>query len=488
MTQEESTPAFVSIPDMRAIQAGETVCVRVVVPGRKYQASMWYTPMPNMPWDSVMLDLAGQTTGVSIPVDLKMVRDMRNTERSSTHIYEADVMLRDADSYVPTGWIEFRDAQWNPQNGLPLVDYNPEPLAISPQLKVAVVDLGGKYSLDNYLKLPLCTEPNSEGRWIHQADLPFNQTLVPAAENHGLVWLPYDCRLRPISYQEFAQCAQTQYPRMHWFGDSNTRRMMKKIVSLGEWCGKPEEQTTKQCLCEDHGQPFGNFHTLQPDTIIDLDPESGGQMYAVHTMPSADFSNVPHNKSRIYMHRWAGLTNQNRPPWHEALVALNVSQKFGHPEMALVALSNWENAYSSNSQFAMQMDLLLDLVDEQYSQNTELYLRTGQYYCCRTDPSPINTRHASRLRGFYFDDYIVDSFRHRFGSSHKIQVWDVAMLGERLPLEVRKESFTCPSNHARAEMIDIENQVLFNAMCNQPEQASTASAPTLASDLNKTRL
>ncbi|KAJ1790043.1 hypothetical protein LPJ62_002127, partial [Coemansia sp. RSA 2167] len=39
------------------------------------------------------------------------------------------------------------------------------------------------YSLHNYLELPLCTDMDMDGRWIHVDDLPFNASLVPQADN-----------------------------------------------------------------------------------------------------------------------------------------------------------------------------------------------------------------------------------------------------------------------------------------------------------------
>ncbi|KAJ2158015.1 hypothetical protein GGF46_004094 [Coemansia sp. RSA 552] len=410
--QEDFAPPFVSIPDLRPIHAGETVCIRVVVPAREHRASLWYMPLPNMPWDSVLLDLVGLNTSVSVPVNLQMVQDFRNTNRSSVHVYEADVTLRDADSYVPRGVVEFRDAQWNPQSGLRPVEYDPEPLFISPQLQVTVDDPNRKYTLDNYLELPLCTEPDAEGRWIRQADLPFNQTLVPAAENHGLVWLPYDCRLRPISYQEFGLCTQTRYPRMHWFGDSNIRRSMKKIVTLGEWCTDPERLETRQCLCEDYSEPFDPFDPRRRDTVIDLDRTAGGQAIAV----PEDFTVIPPNKTRIYMHKMEGLyTVSGKKHWLTMLQEQRVAKRFGHPMAMVMSLTAWDSAFLPREYFSQQMDRMLDYMDQEYSNFTEIYVRTGQYFCCRTDSSK-KTRSYSRLRNSYYSRYVVDAFRFQ-GSS-----------------------------------------------------------------------
>ncbi|KAJ2130468.1 hypothetical protein GGF48_001997 [Coemansia sp. RSA 921] len=134
------------------------------------------------------------------------------------------------------------------------------------------------------------------------------------------------------------------------------------------------------------------------------------------------------------------------------------------------------------------MQKLLDYVQVEYSNYTQLYIRTGQYYCCRTDQTPNAPRAYSRLRNAYFDQYVIDAFRERFGHSHVIRIWNVAQVSERLPLSVRKETVKCPANHARAEVVEIENQILMNAMCNyfEPyvpmEQASVGEEDDLETD------
>ncbi|KAJ1764282.1 hypothetical protein LPJ74_006679, partial [Coemansia sp. RSA 1843] len=53
------------------------------------------------------------------------------------------------------------------------------------------------------------------------------------------------------------------------------------------------------------------------------------------------------------------------------------------------------------------------------------------------------------------------------GDTRKISVWDVASLTERRPYKARDAEVNfCPANHVRSEVINIENQILMNAMCN----------------------
>ncbi|KAJ2766836.1 hypothetical protein IWQ57_004202, partial [Coemansia nantahalensis] len=440
------------------------------------RVSITYRPMAEMPWDSVLLDMVGRATNISVPVALKPTPDYRNTVRDSTHVYEADVLLRDVDTFAPRGFIEYRDGKWNPESGLPIEPYRPESLLIDDKLAVEVSDADGSnpFSLERYLDLPLCTEPDAEGRWVHAETLPFSAAEVPPADNHNMVWLPYSCRLRRVSYAELADCMTTHHQRIHWFGDSNTRRALKKIVTLGQWCTEEEDLGSRACLCEDgFDKNFTRFNVWVREQIIDMTSEGGQAL----TTPLADYRAVPDKTARIYMYKWDGLTSRNRPPW-PTLFEKGVVAHYGHPSVAIISLANWDAAFSSHVEFAVQLDLLLELLEREYTPSTKFIIRTGQYYCCRTDAT-VEARQYTRLRNAYFSDYVNRAFRERFGATRRVAVWDVASLSERLPLSTRKEADVCNSNHPRAEIIEVENQLLYNAMCNiAPGTDAPRAAPS----------
>ncbi|KAJ2692533.1 hypothetical protein GGH99_001668 [Coemansia sp. RSA 1285] len=465
--EEAMSHPFVDIQQTGPISLGETVCVRVVVPAPKARVSVLYTPFPGKPWDSVQLDLVGNITGVSVPVRLRAVEDYRNSLRDSAHVYEADVPLRDVDAFVPQGVLEYRDAKWNPEDGLPPVVYAPEALQVSDGLVVQVVDSdqNNRLSLAQHLSLPLCTEANPEGRWLNATEIPFDTSTLMPPDHHGRIWVPYTCRMQRYSYQDFTKCLVQKYPILHMYGDSNTRRMLKKLTTLGEWCSTEESHTTHPCLCEDYGDRFERFRVSREEVVIDMDPITGGNS------PTGNFSKAmaPPNKSRIYFRRWGGLTARNAMPWSRSFDA-GVQHFFGTPQVAIISLTNWDAAFSTRAYFAAQLDRLVALVEKSYGPETEIILRTGQHYCCRYDNSRTH-RQYSRLRNQSFDSYIADVFRERLGDRRRISVWDVATLMETQPLEIRSELPFCPSNHARAEIIDIENHLLFNRLCNPADGA-----------------
>ncbi|KAJ1990438.1 hypothetical protein EDC05_004082 [Coemansia umbellata] len=453
-------PLFVEIPSLQPINVGDTVCVRVIIPANRVKASVVFAPFPDTPWDSILLDMVGNSTGISVPVELKRVDDLRNYGINNAHIYEADVQLRDADLYRPEGYLEYRDAKWNAEAPLGPQPFMPEPLFISDLLAIDVQDKDKQspFSLSRYMELPVCTESNPEGRWVSIDDIPFDTSSLPPPDNHNRVWLPYDCRLLRISYQSFAQCLISKYPTVHFFGDSNMRRALKKITTLGEWCSTPQEQASGRCLCEDHSEPFPRFNLNIRDAHINMDPTNGGWAQTgdlVHTRHA--------NQSRIYAHRWDGLTENNQAPWWAVFGA--GMERNGHAQLVIISLTNWDAAFSTRSFYAWELNRLLDIIENVYDPRTEIMVRTGQYYCCRHDESRTKRRY-SRLRNKAFDSYIVDAFTERFNSTRKLSIWDVSALSERRPLEARKESISCHANHARAEIIEIENQLLFNHMCN----------------------
>ncbi|KAJ1663167.1 hypothetical protein IW140_005667 [Coemansia sp. RSA 1813] len=457
------TPAFVDIPGLPfKLDVGETVCIRVVVPKAVKKRPLLFVPFPGMPMDSVVLDLVGNNTGISVPVELKLVNDARNYMRYSTHIYEADVLLRDVDTYHPEGYVEFRDAQWNPEDPQEPQPYVPEKLYVSYLLEIPVVDKHGKspYSLNNYLQLPQCNVSNPEGRWVSIDDIPFNTRKLPLPDNNNRIWMPYDCRLKRVSYKKFAKCLLERYPNMHVFGDSNTRRYLKKITTLGAWCGTTEERNTAGCICEDYVDPFDRFSIHARSSFIDMDPLNGGHI------PSGEFSmtSAPANKSRIFFRKWEGLTERFSLDWQDVFKANNIETVHGHPQVAIFSLTNWDAAFSSRAIFLRDLTLLLDHIEHGYSMGTEIIIRTGQYYCCRSDSSNWKRKY-SRLRNKSFDQQVIDEFKRRLGAKYKISIWDVSAISENLPYEARKQAVVCASNHARSEIVETENQVLFNYLC-----------------------
>ncbi|KAJ2552593.1 hypothetical protein IWW35_002253 [Coemansia sp. RSA 1878] len=176
----------------------------------------------------------------------------------------------------------------------------PEQLYVRSDAYVTVIDDGlSKHSMSNYLALPLCTEPDTDSRWIATYNMPFNASLALSLNNYNCMWLSYNCRLRRYSYQEFAQCLQQKHSLVHWFGDS-TRRALKKITTLGKWCSRPDEVDTQLCICNDNAEGFGSYSKQVSVIPLDIDPVTGDTL----PLDSQQLGTVAANSSRIILFKW----------------------------------------------------------------------------------------------------------------------------------------------------------------------------------------
>ncbi|KAJ2758660.1 hypothetical protein IWQ56_005940, partial [Coemansia nantahalensis] len=446
--QKTAAPAFVDMPRTGEAESGSSVCVRVVVPAKALNVSASFEPIPATPWDSILLDLVGAETGISVPVQLQMAAHAQNYHRDATHVYEADVVLRDVDTFRPAGYIEFRAALWNPQDFQAPQPFVPEPLAIADDARVVVVDREARspFSLQRHLELPLCTEADADGRWVLAASLPFDAAQALAPDHTGRVWLPYECRLRPYTYQAFAQCLVRKYPLVHWYGDSNTRRALKKVTSLGRWCGTPEEQQSLKCTCNDNSEDFKPYQSHARIAPVVMDPATGG----APPLDPNDYAGPVANRSRIVAFKWDGLTSRNDPPWIEYFAA-DTMAKLGRPAATIFGATNWDTAFSTHSFFVGEAEKLADQFAATYPATPDIIVRTGQYYCCTSDMDAYWKRRYSRLRNRYFDRDLVAALRRRLPAANRVRVWDVALLAERRPYAAREDASKCAANHVRAE-------------------------------------
>ncbi|KAJ2557144.1 hypothetical protein EV175_001524 [Coemansia sp. RSA 1933] len=455
------TAAFVDIANTNAIAVGGTVCVRVVIPAKESMVPAAFTPLPMEPWDSVLLDLVGNSTGISVPVDLKPVTGPHSLYRDTAHVYEADVRLRDVDVFKPEGYIEFRHARWNPDGVLDPQPFEPEMLEIPQRLQIQVTGdpiLG----FEQYMNLPLCTSASAEGRWVSVRDIPANvAVLLMPPDNQNRVWMPYDCRLRSYAYRDFAQCLVDKYPVLHWFGDSNTRRALKKVTSLGEWCNTAKDRASHLCICNDNTEQYARYNSNARIAPIDIDPVHGG------VAASSIDSPVPNNRSRIVAFKWDGLTDRNQPAWADPFDRADGLFTKPLPAAVIIGVINWDTAFSTRSFFANEVNRLIQKVRSTYPPSTLIIIRTGQYYCCTSDMNKFWKRRYSRLRNRHYNRYIVEQFTQLLPPTYRFLVWDVSSMAEKRPYAARHAEINfCPANHVPSEIVDIENQILINAMCN----------------------
>ena len=135
------------------------------------------------------------------------------------------------------------DAPWNPEprDGSPfgtlLVDEALRHPATSPLPatdELLEVAHGAKLSADDTDQLPECSSHAMAGTW---------------RAGH---FVPFRCSLRSLSHPQFDSCMSRLNGTVHLFGDSNSRRASKALVSRGAWCA-PGSEDLPHCRCEDCG-------------------------------------------------------------------------------------------------------------------------------------------------------------------------------------------------------------------------------------------
>ncbi|KAJ1965360.1 hypothetical protein GGI12_000838 [Dipsacomyces acuminosporus] len=464
------------------ISAGQPICVRVVVPpqapANSVEASsrhitQLYQPIAGSPgmWDSIILDAVGAKTGASVPVTLSPLHHLNMIAHDLVHIYEGELRLYDSDVFRLDGTLEYREARWNyePPATEPF-DYTPESIDVPGDMHIEVVaPQSSPYHINNYVRLPLCTRSDEPGRWLPASSLPFAAASQSLPVVKGRVWLPYRCRLRGYSYSAFLQCLDTNRPfspdrgetyTIHWFGDTNTRRSLKKITSLGKWCsgGNNHQQF---CECDDSGEVFSRFtgQNSVRNTLFLLNDEDGGWSTLENGEPKTRKVEGP--LARIYFHRWEGLTVFNGGDWRATFDGRNLGM-YPRADLVVISLSNMDAAFAPFLEYTRQLGQLIEFVKQHYD-DRHIVLRSPQYFCCRS-PGGTPLRRVQKDRSRLYGEYTRRLFEHHFPSL--VHVWDVSSIAETLPLEQRKEIARCQINGVPADMVDVENLLLFNGLCN----------------------
>ncbi|KAJ1947417.1 hypothetical protein EC988_005423, partial [Linderina pennispora] len=225
------------------------------------------------------------------------------------------------------------------------------------------------------------------------------------------------------------------------------------------------EQFTRECICEDQREPFTRFNAIARNNLIELDERLGGMSdTSEYEFRPGNIGHHGNDSVRIFFHKWDGLVTINKPHWDMDMVPEYINP-YGSPDLLIIALTNWDAAFSTFVEFSRELSKMIQRVDGMYANSTDILIRTGQYFCCSADMTSWHRR-FTRDRNRLFDKHVLDQFRDYFGDRRKVSLWDVASVTESRPLSARKEAQTCVSNHVRSEVVEVENQLLFNAMCN----------------------
>ncbi|KAG0183314.1 hypothetical protein DFQ29_006883 [Apophysomyces sp. BC1021] len=476
---------FLLLP-AKKLAVGQPMCVRAIVPpsppSQQVKNSPYrylYAPFEKQDaelsepwWDTMVVSADHQESGASIPLQMRpwsghrLLRWGRRSkldddnvpewsrrleesmfERGLWHIYETDVALLDEGQYRIEGRLEYAEGRWNFEKG-PVLPYDAQRLAVYPHDTLDVVAMTKNRHYDT-AELPLCTRADHLGRWV-PADKGMGKQ-----DKQGKVWAPYECQYRPIQYDAFNRCLARKYPRgIDIYGDSNTRRSLKKFVTQGRWCSSEDDMDNNRraCFCEDFNE------TSWDRTLFDTSARINNLTFV--NLPTLGEPSPRSQGVHVRSYKWDGLTYLNEPEWQQAVRSAAV-------DVVIISLGNWDTAYMTMDEFSAALMELVGLIHQQYlkpysHKPPRIVYRTPQYYCCRVDHSDRHRR-TSGARIQAFDRLARGVFVERFNAI----VWDTLILGEARTWEEKIERRKCPANHATADVVEIENQLLMNALCNE---------------------
>ncbi|KAJ2857726.1 hypothetical protein J3B02_000792 [Coemansia erecta] len=507
--------------DQLEVNPGQCVCVRVVVPpaekhpkdllanttSMQQQQQTQYRPLPMWPADALMVDLVQESSkmddgtddplyfGARITVAVDNFRALGNDrDVFKPHVFEGTARLYDPGTYVVDARVDARNGQWNAEPGQLTPAYLEETVECRSRISVRRDHRHPTY-LARHQDLPLCAGGDNTGRWVPEDNLPWHwkkwSYLYPAED--GRVWLPYWCRLRRISHAEFVFHMSYAFPSIHWYGDSNSRRTLRPLVSAGKWCHRKSILERLDCLCNDApkdlfpdewyaGMPVPHWYRVHTHGIngseIYLDlrtSDSGGG--GSRTDPRPILEKDPTDERYLPDFVPPGYGNRNDfydlfylftrgtqdmygSYWARDITPATVAR---YPKATLVVFQmvTWDVAFGHFDDFVRQTALLVRRLKTVYPDARFVY-RSGPFWCCRQAEG--QDKKYSRLRFIAFDRHARGVFRRHLDA----EIWDVmGPAGQRAPESKRlDENMPCRSAHSRAEVIHIDNQLLMNMLVN----------------------
>ncbi|KAI9105733.1 hypothetical protein DFS34DRAFT_27688 [Phlyctochytrium arcticum] len=455
------------------LKPGKAICGWIIIKGLPsgpssrraadsiLSSSAFTTPLEDGPWlpvDAFNVTAIGSQHGYEIPINVPERYTQYLVGDDEYRIYDLVLLLRDPDLYHLEVLLEYsdlkdleslsQDAAYPSRAHLPIVvnnDGTPTMLTIQVQ--------GKPISRSTYLGLPHCQHADHVGRWVNasllakspiasswasEEDETHDDLTGPLESYDGRVWVPYECRYRRWSYRTFRdKCLSRWYHETHWWGDHNIRRSLKTLTTAGAWCKVWYDESSSECQCDD-----GALHV--PDFEVELKRQSTIRNIAGAPNISLSFLSVD------------GFTAQE-PLWREWMHQQHWAET-RLPSAVIVNLPVADLVSSTRTQFRDMLSQLADQLRETYAaRGIPIILRTPQH------SSHPTSRLRTKLLSQYFAKYLIN----KLGLLTQISVWDVYHLGETAIQEARNRIATCKLGSATRDLVDWENSILMNAMCNQ---------------------
>ncbi|KAJ2719629.1 hypothetical protein GGI07_005095 [Coemansia sp. Benny D115] len=428
---------------------------------------------------------------VTVSVDTLHPQGKISNGFSNARVYRGAAQLFDPGLYTIDARLEARGAQWNAEPGQMTPAYEETQIQFAGNHLGVRRDTRHPTYIARHQRLPLCTQGDAPGRWIPKENLPGHwqswQHLYPAED--GRVWMPYHCRLRLISHAEFTFHMSYMYPSVHWYGDSNSRRTLRPIVSAGKWCYRKDEQSRLDCLCNDAPKdlfpdewykqmPVPHWYRVHTSGVL------GEEIYAdlrnrtrAPTDPRAivakDPSDLRYSPDYVppgyrlrddyfdlYYLFTRGTQDMYGSYWQRDITE-NGIKTYPRARLVVFQMITWDVAFGSFADFVEQTALLVRRLKAVYP-GAQFVYRSGPYWCCRA--AEDQGKKYSRMRFLAFDRHARGVFKKHLDA----WIWDVmGPAASRCPESKRMEdNMPCRSAHSRSEVIHIDNQMLMNMVVN----------------------
>ncbi|KAL1925178.1 uncharacterized protein VTP21DRAFT_61 [Calcarisporiella thermophila] len=413
-----------------------TACVIVALPKIKETPENWpYAKVAGMPADSVMV--VARSPHVIYPMDTMPVNEHDT-------IFSASGLFLDVGDYTFEIDIEYRNYAWNAEpDTSPVPNYTPERVSLPTVLRASPAISSPDIKLP---ERPICRAgSNLSGRWIkkerYREQYPNDFWGIATnwggplrnTDEYGFVFKPDRCTLEYFTPHGAFECFKGR--TLHVYGDSNSRRFLKALSSGNTWC-----ESGGLCDCDDtHEDDVDDTRgwARNPDIPLSL-----GMQHQVEEAGQA------------YFHFLGGLLHQVTPWPGLFMTDPPRSQILPNADLVLIGTGNWDTAFTRFENYDGILGQFFASVRKSYP-DTPIILRMPQPFCCTSVPQ----RYWTRMRVDQFKELILQRAKE-----FNVTVWDVSVLGRRKDLY---DSTTCDNrgNHARASIIRMENQLLFNTVC-----------------------
>ncbi|KAJ3143483.1 hypothetical protein HDU90_000244 [Geranomyces variabilis] len=459
------------------------------------------------PPDSADLKAEGENYTVVFDTSQQYVIVNGRDSEVSYRIYNVTIDLRDPDAYQLQVILEYTDYLWNYEDPVHVywapttlpIFMNRDSLTLLPSsLRLLANDpvTHPQITYETFAALPLCSNGNHPGRWVPSAHLGMAPTLrmhVPSDMNENndidydksplllqnyddAVWVPYDCRYAARTYDSWRdRCLLKHHPYVHYFGDSNIRRGLKALASGGRWCKVWYSEDSSQCQCSDWHLDIEGLAPDREDNLLRITSADDARNFP------PDTNSPPPPTPVAYAFLWKGL-NSWGPNWSAAVnlaaqqqrltdILPGAAQLATHaPTAVIISLTNWDAAYGSLETFHKSLPVLVAQLKETYvARGVPIVWRTGQHFAGRADQVDADAaaqgkepRRFSRMRVKAFDAAAERALVDGLGAV----TWDVRAMGAALRPKGRERAAQCDSGHAGRDLVDTENTLLMNVLCN----------------------